>query len=279
MDAEHVRAFLDALPDAAPDGRAVARVRSCLAALGDPDVRYLVARISGAGAPAVARVSAAALEAAGAPTATLGRSSEDTRVAGVPLDDALLAHAGTLAASAVYDLHHAQPELGEMTRREGWVLIGAIAFAEAAQRVALLLDEDGAPDDPAHALRPDLVVFSGGDEALVTRALAAMPASVPAVSGALDPAARRAIETWAQRGAAPLLLAGRDHEVRPQQDRSAFLVRGEPFVTFDPVDDIDAAALSCGLATALALGAMGIRMREEWLLRGLDALRPSAVAL
>jgi hypothetical protein len=50
-------------------------------------------------------------------------------------------------------------------------------------------------------------------------------------------------------------------------------VRGEPYVSVDPIPHVTSEELSCGLASALALGTLGIRMREEWFTRGLDALR------
>lgn len=273
MEAPLVRAFLEALPDTSSDRRAVARVRSCLASLQDPDVRYLVVALLGPEAAAVARVLSPVLQAAGAPTGILGRSLADTTLSGSRLDDSLLASAGTLAASAVYQLHESQPALGEMGRREAVVLLGLIAFAEGGQRAGLLLDEEVAAGDPVHAPMPDLVAITGGTADAIERAVALVPQGRPAVAAALEGDARSAVVSWEERSGSPLLLGGRDHEVREAEGRLSFVVRGEPYVSFDPVPGVDAAQLSCALASALALGTLGIRMREEWLTSGLDALR------
>ena len=237
-------------------------------------MRYLVATILGPEAPAVARIMTAALEAAGAPTGQLGPALEEISVSGSPLDDGLVAAAGTHAASAAYTLHETQPALGEMGRREATVLLGLIAFAQSGRRVGLLLDEAVAPEDPVHAPAPDLAVITRAPLDATRRALDLAPAGRPAVGAELTPDARDAAEDWATRTGSPLLLGGRDHEVRTETGgRLAFVIRGDPYVTFDPVPGADAVQLSCALAAVLALGTLGIRMREEWLLRGLDALR------
>ena len=269
-----MRAFLEALPDRQIDTGAIARVRSCLASLVDPDVRYLVAAVIGPDAAPVARVMAAVLEAAGAPTGTMTRSLHDIRLSGAPLDDALIAASGTETASAVYTLHETQPALGEVTRREANVLLGLIAFAKAGRRVALLLDEEGTGADPVHGPTPDLVVITRGPLETIQRALALVPSGRPAVAASLDDDARDATLEWERTSGSPLLLGDRDHEVRAGDGGPwAFAVRGEPYVSFEPVAGIDPIQMSCGLAAALAIGALGIRMREEWLIRGLDALR------
>ncbi len=275
MDAPLVRAFLDALPDVAPDGKGLARVRACLAATGNPDTRYLVATVVGSGARVVAGVMSSVLAAAGAPTAILGGSLEDASVAGAPIDDALLGRAGTLAASAAYTLHETQPALGELSRREAVVLLALIAFAEANERVALLVDEEALAADPIHAPRPDLVVVTSSEA--LDRTLALIHEGRPAVIASLAAAERERVETWATRAGAPLLLGGRDHEVRDDSGHLVFAVRGEPYVTFDPVPRVDSVSAGCALAGVLALGVMGIRMREEWVIAGLDALRGAPV--
>jgi hypothetical protein len=271
VDATLVRAFLDALPDAPPDGRAIARVRACLASLQDPDVRYLVACLVGPEGPAVARVMTAVLEAAGAPTGTVGTV---TTLSGAPIDDALFSAAGTQAASAVYTVHETRPDLGEVGRREASVLLGLVAFAEGGRRVGLLVDEDVVPGDPVHAPSPDVVVIAGvGASGFVTAAeLAPEGRTVIAMAPADD--ARTAIEEWEKRPDRRLLLGGRDHALRRDAGgHCTFTVRGDPYVAFVPVDGIDDAQMSCALAACLALGALGIRMREDWFVAGLDALR------
>ncbi len=61
---------------------------------------------------------------------------------------------------------------------------------------------------------------------------------------------------------------------RDASGRCTFTVRGDPYVSFSALDGIEDAEMSCALASCLALGTLGIRMREEWLHAGLDALRP-----
>src|SRR6266508_2650489 len=141
VDAPLVRAYLEALPHLPSDGKALERVRFCLAALQSPDVRYLVAAVVGPDAGEIARVTAAVLRAAGAPTGILGRSLAATTIDGAPIDDGLLARAGTLTAASGYQLADLGRDLGELTRHEASVILGLTAFAEASQRVALLVED------------------------------------------------------------------------------------------------------------------------------------------
>ena len=278
MDARLVRAYLEALPDIPPDARAVERARWCLASLHRPDIRYLVATVVGPGAPAVASVAAAILRAAGAPTAVLGRTLAATTVDGTPLDDGLIGKAGTLAAESGYQLRETRAELGEVTRREGIVTLALVAFAEASQRVALLVDEDVRPRDPVHAVAADLAVIGNVDDAGVDAALSLVPEGRPAVVAELEGVARERAVARAERAGTPMLLGGRDHRVEDRSGRLAFIVRGEPYVAFDPPPGYAARDLATGIAAALALGVMGIRMREDWVIAGLASLgQPAAV--
>lgn len=276
MDARLVRAYLDALPDRAPDATTLERVRFCLSTLQSPDVRYLVATVLGPDAPVVARVAAGVLRAAGAPTGILGRALEDTTVDGAPIDDALLARAGTLAAASGYQLADAGRDLGELSRREGTTVLALTAFAEASQRVALVLDEAVRADDPAHAPRPDLVVVASAG-ADVERALALVPEGRPVVVAEPGAASRPAVEARLAAIGAPALLGGRDHRIVEDGELELF-VRDDRYVRFDPVPGIPVAHLATGIATALALGVMGIRMREEWVVEGVASLRAQPVA-
>ena len=278
MDAPLVRTYLEALSDAPIDPGAIPRVRACLASLQDPDVRYLVAAIVGPDAAAVGRVMSAVLEAAGAPTGTLGCSLDDITLSGIPLDDGLIAAAGTHAASAIYTLHETKPALGETGRREAVVLLGLVAFAEGGRRVALLLDDAIREGDPTHAPMPDLVVLTPAPPDAIARGLRLIPNGRPAVVAALGDDARQPVVEWDKATGSPLLLGGRDHEVRPDAGgRLTFVVRGEPYVSFDPIPGLDPVELSCALASSLALGTLGIRMREDWFTAGLDALRSEAM--
>lgn len=273
-----MRAYLQALPDIPPDGKALDRVRTCLTSLLGPDVRYLVALLLGPGTGQVARVAAAVLRAAGARTATLGRTLDEALVDGAPIDDALLGQAGTLAAAAGYQLRDSAPGLGELTRREGIVILALTAFAEASERVVLLVDEAIDPEDPLHAPRPDLVVLGLVDAGGAERALALVPEGRPAVVAPLADDARARAEARVTELGMPALIGGRDHRIVDRDGRLEFVVRDDPYVTLDPVPGVEAWELTTGIATALALGALGIRMREEWVVRGVASLRGAPVA-
>ena len=272
-----MRAYLAALPDVPSDARGVARVRRCLESLQRPDLRYLVATVLGADAAPIARVAAAILRAAGARSGILGPSLGSTDLDGTPIDDAMLGRAGTLAASAGYQLAATAGDLGQLTRREASVTLSLIAFAEASERVALLPDPEIDPLSPIYAARPDLVILGTLDVSTVDRAWEAVPDGAPVVASSADEAVRSRIEDRAARTGTPLLLGGRDHRIEERGVRVALVVRDDPYVEFDPPPGIGRSELATGLAAALALGVMGIRMREEWVLAGIDSLRAEAV--
>jgi len=278
VDAPLVRAYLEALPDLPSDGKALERVRFCLAALQSPDVRYLVAAVVGPDAGEIARVTAAVLRAAGAPTGILGRSLAATTIDGAPIDDGLLARAGTLTAASGYQLADLGRDLGELTRHEASVILGLTAFAEASQRVALLVDEAVSPTDVVHAPRPDLLVVGTVDRDGADRALALVPEGGPAVVSLLADDARAHVEERVAESGTPTLIGGRDHRLEERDGRLVFVVRDDPYVAFDPVAGIAPSALATGIAAALALGVMGIRMREDWITTGIASLGAEPVA-
>lgn len=278
MDARLVRAYLDALPDAPPDARSVERVRACLASLQSPDVRYLVASVSGPGARAIADVAAAVLRSAGARTGILDGSLAASSVDGAPLDDALIASAGTVSASAAHTLARTDPHLGDLGRRDAEVTLLFAAFAGSGQRVVLVVDEEVNALDPAHAPLVDLAVIAGADAATFDTALSLVPEGRPVVVGSLDPALRaRAEERLAALGV-PALIAGRDHRIDARDGVLTFVVRDAPYVSFPAPRGLALDHIAAGIATALALGVMGIRMREEWVTAGIAALAQPAVA-
>lgn len=266
-----MRSYLAALPDVPPDERSLERVRTCLASLLGPDVRYLVATVLGERGPAVARVAAAVLRAAGAPTSTLGRTLAEVEIDRQPIDDALIGKAGTMAASSGYQLAATSGHLGELTRREGSVILALTAFAEASQRVALLLDPDLDARDPLHAPRPDLVVVA--PDADVARALELVPKGTPVVLGSSDPSSEDRVSALG----APALVRGRDFELRGDGGEVELLVRDQTYVRFSAPEAIEREDLSTGIAAALALGAMGIRMREDWIVNGVASLERTPV--
>src|SRR5205823_743591 len=157
VDAALVREFLATLPDRPDDAATVARVRAYLEALGRPDVRYLVGAIRGGGARVVARYARGVLEAAGATVA----GADD------PLDDPLLAIAGTSVAAIGYQLSSLHPELGELSRRDAEALVAFVAHAEASRRVLLLVDEPLDSRAPMHGALPDVIaICRAPDEAV-----------------------------------------------------------------------------------------------------------------
>lgn len=253
-------------------------MRFCLSTLLGPDVRYLVATVLGPDAADIARVTASVLRAAGAPTAVFGAGLAAARLDGAPIDDALLARAGTLTAASGYQLADAGRDLGELTRREAETILALNAFADASQRVVLLVDAPVAPDDALYAVRPDLVVIGAVDRAAAGRAIALVPEGRPIVTTSLAGETRAYVEERAEALGIPAMIGGRDHAVDEEAGELAFSVRGERYVTFAPIATIPRDALATGIAAALAVGVMGIRMREEWVMEGIDRLRAEAVA-
>ena len=261
-----MRAFLAALDDRPPDSSGIARVRAGLEILGRPDIRYLVATVRGPGAPIVARYARGILEAAGAPT---GRPDD-------PLEDALFARAGTEVASAGYALAASRPDLGELSRAEVTLLLGLTALAAASRRVVLLVNE-GAISGPTlfDAVAADAVALVGPTGA-VAAALGAVPAGQPVVvvPASPDPAPlSRAAEidrVAADRGLA-LVLAGREFSAARRGAVVDVTVAGEAYTGLAPAGDDDPWLVAAGIATALAIAIHGIRMRPEWVARGVSA--------
>lgn len=253
-------------------------MRFCLSTLLGPDVRYLVAAILGPDAADIARVAASVLRAAGAPTGVFGSGLAAATVDGMPIDDALLGRAGTLTAASGYQLADAGRDLGELTRREAETILALSAFADASQRVALLVDPAVTPNDAVHAVRADLVVVGSVERDAAERAIALVPEGRPLVATVLPEPSRAFIEERTAALGIPAMIGGRDHAVDERAGELAFSVRGEPYVTFAPVAGLSPDVLATGIAAALALGVMGIRMREEWVTGGIDRLRAEAVA-
>lgn len=231
-------------------------MRAYLEALGRPDVRYLVGTIRGGGAPTVARYARAVLEAAGA---TVGMADD-------PLDDPLLAAAGTSVAATAYQTASLHAELGELSRRDAETLVAFVAHAEASRRVLLLLDEPIDPRAPSHGAVPDVIAIGrASDEALVS-AIADAPERRPFVIAPRDGAER----LLASR-ALPYVVGGRDFAVEAGGSTFAIAVGQERYadLPLGPGDDPELAAT--GVITALAVAAFGVRMRPEWVERGADA--------
>lgn len=261
MDAALVRAFIAATDERPADTAGVERIRAALEILGRPDIRYLVATIRGPGAAVIARYARAILEVAGAPT---GGPAD-------PIADQLLAAAGTEVASAMYSLGASRPELGEMSQEELTLVLGLAALAATNRRVVLLAD--GRPlEAPSlvDAVTADVVVLSGTGPALL-EALRNAPRDRPVViAGAEtdgDATGREAIAT--ERGLS-LLRSGREFSWAVDGMGLAVTVAGETYAGLAPAPRDEPPAVAAGVTTALAIALLGVRMRPEWVERGVS---------
>ncbi|MBI3521549.1 MAG: hypothetical protein HY071_00440 [Chloroflexi bacterium] len=269
MEAATVRAFIASLEDRPADRK---RMDALLQSVQRPDVRYLVGRLLGGGSEPVARVARAILEAAGAPTGVLAPAGP--LISGAALDDALLASAGTFVAGAAYQLAGERADLGELTRREAEVALALVAFAQSSRRAVLLLDEGISAEDPLHAPEADLVVIGRVDRAGAERALALVPDGRPAVAAPQSAEVRDALEQAAKERGIPLLLGDRDFSFTETSETGAGIeVRvGDTRYDLMRPRGLSPAELATGVATALALGVLGIRMREEWVIAGCGSI-------
>jgi len=246
-----VRAFLLTLPDTPPDPGTVPRIRGYLEALGRPDVRYLVGAIRGGGARVIARYARDVLEAAGASVA----AADD------PLEDPLIAIAGTSVAAIAYQLGALRPELGPISRRDAEALVAFVAHAEASRRVLLFADEAFDPWAPLHGARPDVIAIGRASVDAVAAAIADAPDRRAIV---LAPRETSGIDAAMRARALPYVLGGRDFVVTASGKTLTLAVGDERYaeLALGPRDDPELAAT--GIVTALAIAAQGVRMRPEW---------------
>ncbi len=246
------------MPERAADGGTVARIRGHLEALGRPDVRYLVGIIRGTGARTVARYARGVLEAAGATVA----AADD------PIDDPLLAIAGTAVATIGYQLGATRPELGELSRGDVEALVAFVAHAEANRRVLLLLDEAVDPWAPVHGPLPDVVTIARAPDEAVALAIVDAPDRRPFVLARRDPGG---IEMVMRGRALPYVLGGRDFTAAATGHTFALVVADERYPELALADGDDPDLAATGIVTALALAALGVRMRPEWVEQGARA--------
>lgn len=152
------------------------------------------------------------------------------------------------------------------------MLIGLVAAASSSRRVVLLVDE-GPVGGPAlaDAVAADVVMLSGPEDAIASR-LGELPAGLPVVVGPFaDPASGARIgRIGADRGLA-LVLAGRDFSVGRDEDTVDVTVAGESYAGLTPAAGDDRWLVAGGIAAALAVGSRGVRMRPEWVGRGVAA--------
>ena len=253
-----MREFLLTIPDRSNDAGTVVRMRGYLEALGRPDVRYLVGAIRGGGAPTIARYARAVLSAAGATVA----ARDD------PLDDPLIAIAGTSVATIAYQLGALRPELGQPSRREVETLIAFVAHAEASRRVLLVLDEDLDPQAPVHGALPDVIAIGRAGDDAVAAAIADAPDRRPVILAPRDPAG---VDAAMRQRALPHALGGRDFAVTAAGPAMGLSVGDERYsdLALGVGDDPELAAT--GIVMALAIAALGVRMRPEWVEQGAQA--------
>jgi len=257
VDAALVREFLLTLDDRSNDAATVPRIRAYLDALGRPDVRYLVGTIRGAGGRVVARYARGVLEAAGATVA----ESDD------PLDDALVAVAGTSVAAIGYQLASLRPQLGEISRRDAAALIAFVAHAEASRRVLLLVDEDLDPRAPLHGAVPDVIAIARATDEALAAAIADAPERRPFVVAPREDG----IDALLARRALPYVLGGREFVVESSGSNFALAVGEEHYAALGLGPGDDPALAATGIVTALAIAALGVRMRSEWVELGATA--------
>ena len=253
-----MRAFLLTLPDRTGDPGTVPRIRGYLEALGRPDVRYLIGAIRGGGARVIARYARGVLEAAGATVA----AADD------PLDDPLVALAGTSVAAIAYQLGALRPELGQLSRRDAEALIAFVAHAEASRRVLLLADEALDPWAPMHGARPDVIAIGRASADAVGAAIADAPDRRAII---LAPRDATGIDTAMRARALTYILGGRDFAATASGRTLALAVGGERYTGLALGPGDDPALAATGIVTALAIAAQGVRMRPEWVELGARA--------
>jgi hypothetical protein len=249
--------FLRSLADRPDDGKTVPRVRAYLEALGRPDVRYLVGIARGNGARIVTRYARAVLEAAGA---TVGTPDD------APAEP-LLAVAGTSVAAIAYQLAATRSDLGEISRREGELLIAFVAHAEASHRVLLLTDAAVDARAPIHGALPDVVAFARGSDRELAAAIADAPERRPFVVAPREAAGR---EGAMAKRSLPYVVGGRDFHAQAAGSRMDLMVGDERYaaLAIGPGDDPELAAT--GIVAGLAVATFGVRMRPEWVERGAE---------
>lgn len=248
-------------------GPARERMRS-LIATNRPDVRYLVARVSGGSAGRIARVCAAVLDAAGAPTGLL--AGEPLLPTG-PVDDALYVRASLLVLSGADQLGRGRPELGEPSRREVEIAIALTMFAEASLRVVVLVEEEPGLDQALAVVNADLVVLCHLVAPEVDAAFSGIADGTPVVSAPQDAATRERIETIVQERALPLLLGDREFSSEDRGTTTDVIIAGQRYASLPRAAGTTGWELATGVTAALGIGALGVRMRDEWVVAGARA--------
>src|SRR5260370_1058002 len=113
-------------------------------------------------ARAAGRYARGVLEAAAATVAT----------ASDPLDEPLVAIAGTSVAAMAYQVSALHPELGELSRHDAEALIAFVAHAESSRRVLLVIDEAVDQHAAVHGAVPDVVTIARASDGSLAAAIA-----------------------------------------------------------------------------------------------------------
>jgi hypothetical protein len=195
------------------------------------------------------------LSAAGAPVAVVGD----------PLDEPLIAIAGTSVATIAYQLSALRPEPGQPSRRDLETLIAFVAHAEASRRVLLFMDEELDEQAPVHGAVPDVIAIGRASSEAIAAAIADAPERRPVI---LAPQDTGAIDAAMRRRALPYVIGGRDFVVTAAGSLMGLSVGDERYsdLALGAGDDPELAAT--GIVMALAVAAFGVRMRPEWVEQG-----------
>jgi len=185
-----------------------------------------------------------------------------------PLDEPLIAIAGTSVATIAYQLTALRPELGEPSRRDAETLIAFVAHAEASRRVLLLLDEELDARSPLHGALPDVIAIGRASDGAVAAAIADAPDRRPMV---IAPRDASGIEGAMRARTLPYVLGGRDFVATAAGAGMGLAVGDERYSGLDLGAGDDPELAATGIVTALAIAALGVRMRPEWVELGARA--------
>jgi hypothetical protein len=138
-------------------------------------------------------------------------------------------------------------------------------------RVVLLVEEEPGADAALSVVTADLAVLCRLDAGLVDAALAAIADGTPVVAAAQETGIRARLETAAKDRALPLLLGDREFTHEDHDGTSDVTVAGQRYAALPRGRDVAGWELATGVVAALGIGALGVRMRDEWIVAGARA--------
>ena len=129
----------------------------------------------------------------------------------------------------------------------------------------LLLDEELDARSPIHGALPDVIAIGRASHDAIGAAIADAPERRPVILAPRDAAG---IDAAMRQRALPYVLGGRDFTVTAAGPVMGLSVGDERYsdLALGPGDDPELAAT--GIVMALALAALGVRMRPEWVEQG-----------